>query len=91
MPAWETSLTPDELMSVVLHERSILNSEEFDIEAWEDGFEEKVEELIPDQAADYIEVLERGRPRHRRLITGRSVTGSALASARSPGSGRHRR
>jgi mono/diheme cytochrome c family protein len=58
MPAWETSLTPDELMSVVLHERSTLNAEEFDIAAWEEGFEEKVEELIPDQAAAYIEVLE---------------------------------
>lgn len=42
MPAWGDSLTADELMDAVLHERSTLNDEEFDIEKWKDGFEEKL-------------------------------------------------
>jgi mono/diheme cytochrome c family protein len=60
MPAWADSLTPVELMEVVLHERSTLNDEEFDIEKWADGFEEiLVEHKVPeDKIAGYMTVLE---------------------------------
>ena len=59
MPAWGDSLTPDELMDVVLHERSGLNDEEFDIELWKDGFEETLSDYLPaDKVAAYVAVLE---------------------------------
>jgi mono/diheme cytochrome c family protein len=60
MPAWADSLTPVELMEVVLHERSTLNDEEFDIEVWMDGFEETLaEHKVPeDKIAAYMTVLE---------------------------------
>lgn len=59
MPAWMDSLSPEELMSVVLHERSTLNDEEFDAELWEEGFEEKLTAVLPaDKVAEYVAVLE---------------------------------
>ena len=58
MPAWETSLTPDQLMAVVLHERSTLNTEKFDIKKWEKNFKDKVGKLLPDQLAAYTAVLD---------------------------------
>ena len=59
MPAWLTSLTAEELMSVVLHEREALNGEKFDIAVWEDGFEETLMKLLPaDKVAEYMTVLE---------------------------------
>ena len=59
MPAWGDSLTPVELMEVVLHERSGLNDEEFDIELWKEGFEETLSEHLPaDKVAAYTAVLE---------------------------------
>lgn len=58
MPPWAASLTPDEIMAVVLHERHDLDEEEFDIAQWEDGFEETLQEYVPDDAAAYMAVLE---------------------------------
>lgn len=58
MPAWATSLTPEELMSVILHERAVYGGEAFDAALWEDGFEETVKQLVPDQADAYIAVLD---------------------------------
>lgn len=59
MPAWIDALDATELMEVVLYERSGLNDEEFDIEQWKDGFEEKVTALLPEaKAAELIAVLE---------------------------------
>lgn len=59
MPGWMDSLTPEELMSVVLHERSGLNDEEFDIAVWEDGWEETLSERLPaDMVDQYTAVLE---------------------------------
>ncbi len=59
MPSWADSLTPEQLMSVVLHERSTLNDESFDAATWEDGFESTLGELLPpDRVAEYVAVLE---------------------------------
>jgi mono/diheme cytochrome c family protein len=59
MPAHLDSLSAEQLMAVVLHERTAFgNDEAFDIEVWENGFEEAVTELMPDQAAEYLAVLE---------------------------------
>jgi len=58
MPAWSASLQPDQLMAVVLHERTTLDKETFDIAKWEDGFEETMQSLVPDQADAYKAVLE---------------------------------
>mgnify|MGYP003404931012 CR=1 FL=1 len=58
MPPWAASLNPDEIMAVVLHERSELDDKEFDIAQWEDGFEETLQEYVPDDAAAYMAVLE---------------------------------
>ena len=59
MPSWGDSLTADELMEVVLHERSGLNDEEFDIEVWKEGFEETLSDFLPaDKVAGYVAVLE---------------------------------
>jgi mono/diheme cytochrome c family protein len=58
MPAWSTSLTPDELMAVVLHERAAFNSEPFDAATWEDGFADTMKKYVPDQADAYVKVLE---------------------------------
>jgi len=58
MPAWDSSLQPADVMSVVLHERSTLNSEKFDATKWEDGFEDTLKKYVPDQAAAYKAVLD---------------------------------
>ncbi len=59
MPAWGDSLTANQLMDVVLHERVTLDGEEFDIEVWKDGFEETLAELLPaEKVAEYVAVLE---------------------------------
>ena len=57
MPGWSTSLDPEEIMAVSLHER-ILNNEEFDAEVWSKDFAATMEEFLPDQAAEYEKVLE---------------------------------
>lgn len=60
MPAWIDSLTAEELMSVVLHERVEFGGEEgFDPAVWEEGWEETLAERLPDdKAAEYTAVLE---------------------------------
>ena len=59
MPAWGDSLSADELMDVVLHERTVFGEEEFDIEKWKDGFEEILSASLPaDKVAAYTAVLE---------------------------------
>ena len=58
MPAWGTSLTPDVLMAVVLHERTTLNAEKFDYATWSKDFEDTMKKYVPDQADAYVKVLE---------------------------------
>ncbi|MCO5318244.1 MAG: hypothetical protein M9942_07370 [Microthrixaceae bacterium] len=58
MPGQAATLTPSEIMDVVLHERTEFGGEEFDIAVWEEGFEDKINELLPDQADEYMTVLE---------------------------------
>lgn len=58
MPAWAASLAPEDLMSVVLHERTTLDKETFDAATWEDGFEETLKKYVPDQADAYMAVLD---------------------------------
>ena len=59
MPAWLTSLTAEEIMSVVLHEREALNGEAFDAAMWEKDFEAKLTKLLPaDKVAEFMTVLE---------------------------------
>lgn len=58
MPAWAASLTPEELMAVVLHERAVLDGEAFDPARWEKGFADTLKQYVPDQAAAYIAVLD---------------------------------
>lgn len=58
MPGQDGTLTPSEIMDVVLHERTEFGGEEFDIAVWEDGFEEKITELLPDEADEFMTVLE---------------------------------
>ncbi len=58
MPGWADSLTAEELMAVVLHERTEYGGETFDIAVWEEGFEEALSIVPEDKAAEYIAVLE---------------------------------
>jgi mono/diheme cytochrome c family protein len=59
MPAWLTSLSAEEIMSVTLHEREAFNGETFDIAMWEDGFEETLTKLLPaDKVEEFMMVLE---------------------------------
>ncbi len=59
MPPWGDSLTADELMDVVLHERTTIDGEEFDIEKWKTNFEEDLAAHLPaDKVAEYVAVLE---------------------------------
>lgn len=59
MPGWADSLTAEELMSVVLHERTVYGGETFDIAVWEAGWEESLSALLPeDKVAEYTAVLE---------------------------------
>ncbi|MGI9578189.1 MAG: c-type cytochrome [Microthrixaceae bacterium] len=58
MPGQEASLSPAEIMEVVLHERVVYGDEEFDAAIWEEGFEEEITALLPDEAEEYMAVLE---------------------------------
>jgi cytochrome c553 len=59
MPAWADSLTAEELMSVVLHERTVYGGETFDIAVWEEGWEDTLTALLPaDKVDEYTAVLE---------------------------------
>ena len=59
MPGWVDSLTAEELMAVVLHERAEYGGEEFDIAVWEEGWEDSLLTLLPEEAvAEYTAVLE---------------------------------
>lgn len=58
MPGQEGTLTPAEIMDVVLHERVEYGGEEFDIAVWEEGFEATLTELTPDEAEEFMAVLE---------------------------------
>jgi hypothetical protein len=59
MPAWADSLTAEELMSVVLHERTVYGGETFDAAVWEEGWEESLTALLPqDKVDEYTAVLE---------------------------------
>lgn len=59
MPAFADSLTAEELMAVVLHERYQYGGEEFDPAIWEEGWEESLSELLPPEKVDeYTAVLE---------------------------------
>ncbi len=59
MPGWVDSLTAEELMSVVLHERTEYGGEEFDIAVWEEGWEDSLLTLLPEATvAEYTAVLE---------------------------------
>ena len=59
MPGWIDSLTAEEIMDAVLHERSALNDEEFSVEMWRDGFEEDLSALLPaDKVAEFTAVLD---------------------------------
>jgi mono/diheme cytochrome c family protein len=59
MPPWMDTLDAEELMSVVLHERTEFGEEEFDAAVWEEGWEETLAERLPaDKVAEYTAVLE---------------------------------
>ena len=59
MPAWADSLTAEELMSVVLHERTVYGGETFDAAVWEEGWEESLTALLPqDKVDEYTAVLD---------------------------------
>lgn len=58
MPGQISTLSPSEIMAVVLHERVEFGGEDFDQALWEDGFEERIGELLPDQAAEFMTVLD---------------------------------
>lgn len=54
MPAWN-SLTGDELLTVVLHERSTQSGEEFNIDDWKPILDDP---LLADKQAEFTEVLD---------------------------------
>lgn len=59
MPSHINTLTAEQVMAVVLHERHAFSGEEeFDPEVWKTDFAEVVEERMPEKAAEYIAVLE---------------------------------
>ena len=59
MPAFGDSLTAEELMTVVLHERYQFGEQEFDAAVWEEGWEESLSALLPmDKVEEYTAVLE---------------------------------
>ena len=58
MPGQLGILEASEIMDVILHERTEYGGEEFNIEVWEDGFEEHLDELIPDATEEFMAVLE---------------------------------
>lgn len=58
MPGWIDSLSGQDLMDVVLHERMGLNAEEFDPAVWDEGWEEGIAKLPEDKAAELTAILE---------------------------------
>jgi mono/diheme cytochrome c family protein len=58
MPGQISTLDPSEIMEVVLHERVEFGGEDFDPAVWEEGFEEQINELLPDQAEEFMTILE---------------------------------
>lgn len=56
MPGFGAQLSGKDMMDVVLHERTTLSKEEFDIEAWKDVVA-TVEEIDPAKASEYDEVI----------------------------------
>ena len=58
MPAWQDSLTPDELMAVILHERTVFGAEKFDWTMWDTDFDATLEKYAPDKVAEYRAVLD---------------------------------
>ena len=58
MPGQITTLEPSEIMDVVLHERVEFGGGDFDPALWEEGFEERITELLPDRADEFMAVLE---------------------------------
>lgn len=56
MPGWGTSLTAQELMDVVLHERTTLSKEKFDIAAWEE-VQAVIDKIAPEKSAEYKAVI----------------------------------
>jgi mono/diheme cytochrome c family protein len=59
MPAWADTLTAEELMSVVLHERTVYGGETFDAAVWDEGWEESLTALLPqDKVDEYTAVLD---------------------------------
>ena len=59
MPGWMDSLTAEELMTVVLHERTVYGGETFDAAVWEEGWEDSLTALLPqDKVDEYTAVLE---------------------------------
>ncbi len=58
MPGQQANLSPAEIMEVVLAERVVFGGEDFDAAVWEEGFEEGLTLLVPDQVDEYMAVLE---------------------------------
>lgn len=58
MPAWADSLSAEELMTVVLHERTEYGGETFDAAVWEEGWEDAMAILPSDKADEYTAILE---------------------------------
>lgn len=58
MPGQVGQLEAAEVMEVVLHERVEYGNEDFDIAVWQEGFEEGVSALLPEQAEEFLAVLE---------------------------------
>ncbi len=58
MPGQVGNLDAEQIMDVILYERTEFGGEQFDIATWEDGFEKQLTELIPDQTPDFMAVLE---------------------------------
>lgn len=58
MPGQLATLDPSQIMDVVLYERVTFGNEEFDISVWEEGFEDTITELLPDDAEEFMTVLD---------------------------------
>ncbi len=58
MPGQLGTMEATEIMDIILHERTEYGGEDFDIAVWEDGFEEQLNTLVPDQAEEFMAVLE---------------------------------
>lgn len=57
MPGWGEAMTASELLEVILHERTTLSKEKFDIAAWEE-VQATIDKIAPDKSAEYKAVLE---------------------------------